>query len=183
MKKVLLTLVVAVVTLVGANAQFYGGGSFNLLSNSDEGMKSNISINSEVGYYINEKFDVGLDLGFSFTKRRDDRESSSWSIAPYARYSFFQLGKFEVIGKASTGFYNIDYDGVKSTAFTFNVSPILAYSLTEKVVLFTQLRCLSLNFTSSFHDGDHLNSSFNFGANTNNLINTENLQIGFIYKF
>ena len=182
MKKVLLILVVAVATFFSANAQVYVGGSLSFQSNTDIEPKSSFFINPEIGYYINQKFDVGLDFFFQTVKYQADVKGSSWGIAPYARYSFFQFGKFDVIGKGSVGFSFYDSSG-KSTNFNFLVSPILAYSLTEKIVLFTQLNCLSLSFVSGSPDGGESWSRFGFGASTNNLVNTSNLPIGFIYKF
>jgi len=183
MKKVLFTVALVVATFVSANAQFYLGGSLGVETNSNTNPKSSFSISPEIGYYINEKVDVGLDFTFLTSKSQSDAKYSGWEIAPYARYSFCQLGKFEVIGKASVGFGGVDYVGLKSTNFGFNISPILAYSLTKKVVLFTQLNCLSLNFTSISPDGGDSSTHFSFGANANNLVNTSNFPIGFIYKF
>ena len=180
MKKTLFSLFVVLIAIFSANAQFYAGGSLGFNSNSNVNPKSAFEISPEVGYYINEKFDIGLGLGFSKQKTQNDYEYTSWSVAPYARYSFYQLKNFEVIGKGSVAFSGTGNSG---TTIGVNISPILAYNLTEKIVLFTNLNCFSLNFTSYSPNKGSSTSKFGIETSTNNLINTRNLPIGLIYKF
>ena len=188
MKKVLLFVTLVVVTFVSANAQFYLGGTVGFESNSELNPKSSFWVFPEVGYYINKKFDVGLEFGFAKEHQQNDMKSSLWSIAPYARYSFYQFGKFETLIKGSVGFtyvdgyMQVDHPYGKTTDFRFHVSPILAYNLTEKIVLFTQLNCLSLTFALIKPEDSDYSHHFRFGA-SNSLINTSSLQIGFFYKF
>ena len=180
MKKTVFSLLVVLATLFSANAQFYAGGSLGITSSSNANPKSAFEISPEVGYYINEKFDIGLGLGFSKQKTQNDYEYTSWSVAPYARYSFYQLKNFEVIGKGSVAFSGTGNSG---TTIGVNISPILAYNLTEKIVLFTNLNCFSLNFTSFSPDSGESSSHFSFSTSTRGLLNTSNLPIGLIYKF
>jgi len=187
MRNVLLTVAFIVATFVSVNAQFYVGGSLGFESNSEINPKSSLWVFPEAGFYINEKFDVGLEFGLAKEKQQTDEKSSLWSITPYARYSFYQLGRFEAIIKGSMeftfvdGYIQAEYPYGKTTTYRFRVSPILAYNLTEKIVLFTQLNYLSFNFALFNHEGDY-SHHFRFGA-SNSLINTSNLPIGFFYKF
>ena len=135
MKKVLLSVTLVLVTFVSANAQFYLGGTVGFESNSELNPKSSFWVAPEAGYYINKKFDVGLEFGFAKGKQQNDVKSSLWSIASYARYSFYQLGKFEALIKGSVGFTYVDgyiqeeYPFGKTATFRFRVSPILAYNI------------------------------------------------------
>ncbi len=193
MKRVIFTLVLVATTILGANAQWYLGGSLGFKSNSEEtntDPKSGFGVVPEIGYYLNDKFDIGLDFGFSSFKNQNDKKGSSWAIAPYARYSFFQVGKFETLAKGSVFFGGTDgfmldntfYDR-KFTTFGVEVAPLLTYGLTDKVVLFSQLNFLKLNFASITPDGGDAGTSFGLGVDTNDVTNTGNIQIGFVYKF
>ncbi len=187
MKKVLLIVALALATFAGANAQWYAGGSLGFESNSDKSgidPKSGFSLAPEVGYYLTDKFDIGLDFGFVTGKNQSDDKFSYWIIAPYARYSFLQFGKFEVLGKGSLFFSGYDFDnGDKGTEFGINVAPIVAYNLTDNFVLFTELNFVSLNFTSVSPDGGDTYTQFGLGVDANGIANTGNIQIGMVYKF
>ncbi|MDR1679494.1 MAG: porin family protein [Prevotellaceae bacterium] len=191
MKKLLLTAALAVATMIGANAQIYVGGSLGFDSYNEESgsaLKNQFTISPEIGFYLSEKFDVGLDFSFSTEKYHNDAKGNSWAIAPYARYSFLQFGKFEVIGKAQIYFEGDKQEDpagneLKGTGFGLNVTPILAYNLTENWVLFTQLNCFALGFSSYTPDGGDAGTHFGLGLDANDLYNTNNLQVGFVYKF
>ena len=182
MRNVLFTVALVVATFVSANAQFYAGGSLGFESNSELNPKSSVWANPEIGYYINPKFDVGLEFGFATEKQQNDMETSYWIFLPYARYSFYQLGRFEVLVKGSAGFVHADNFTGKSTNYRMNVSPILAYNLTDKIVLFTQLNFMSFTFVLTDPEFGDTSHHFRFGA-SNSLVNTGNLSVGFYYKF
>ncbi len=205
MKKISLIAAIVLCFVFSASAQLYVGGAvgFNAHSSKDgngnkTGSTMAFGIMPEVGYYLTEKFDVGLDFGFGtmVTKNGNGDKISSanaWGIAPYARYSVFKIRGLEVIGKAALSFegttdktFNPE-DKTTTMNIGFNISPILAYNLTENWVLFTQLNCFALGFNSETEkaNGTKTGSDFTFGfnANANNLLNTNDIQIGFIYKF
>jgi hypothetical protein len=190
MKKVLLTVALTVATFVGANAQIYVGGALGFETNSDKTPldvsvnKSSFSLAPEVGYYLTDKFDIGLDLAFTTGKYQNDDKFTGWAIAPYARYSFFQFGKFELIGKGTIFFGGEDTDnGYKGTEFGVSVFPVLAYSLTDNVVLFSNLKFAGLNFTNTSPDEGDSYTHFGLGVNANSVVNTGDFEIGFVYKF
>ncbi len=213
MKKALLTVALAVATLVGANAQWFVGGGIGFNTNTakdgdgNQLYKSNeFTFTPEVGYSLTEKLDVGLDLSIGTEKTKEgadpEAKGSSWAVAPFAQYSFIEFGKFKVIGKASlsvggTSGYDIDAttgdielagdDKLKMMAFGLNITPSLHYVLSDKFTVFGNLNFLTLGFNSATvkYDGDKVGSltGFNFGVDANNLANTGNIQLGFVYKF
>ena len=183
MKKTLFSLLVVLAAIFSANAQFYAGGSLGITSNSDANPKSALEFSPEVGFYITKKFDVGLGLGFKTQTSQNNNEYTSWSFAPYARYSFYQFGKFETLVKGSFALGGNDNAGAKSAFAEFSVSPILAYNLTEEIVLFTNLNCFSLSLSTYAPEVGNSSSRFNFRTTTNGLLNTSNLPVGLIYKF
>ncbi len=212
MKKGLLTVALVIATIFGASAQVWIGGAAGFNSNSiknDDGNNilsaSEFSIIPEIGYSVNDKIGVGLTLGFGTegAKRRTNERisGSSFSIAPFVQYTALELGKFQLIGRATLGFdshtgYGFNEDGIveligddnsKLTSFGVNVTPFLHYVINDKFNVFGAMNFLSLNFASMSvkYDGEKLGSVnvFNFGVDANNVANTGALQIGFIYKF
>ena len=182
MRNVLLTVAFVLATFISANAQFYLGGSLSLENSYAGESKTSLWIQPTIGYYINNKFDVGVDFGFNAYNGPSETKLSMFFLEPYARYSFFQIGRFEVLAKGSAGLISLDNSTLKSTRFRLYASPILTYNLTDKIVLFTQLDFFSFSFALDFPKDGDLSYSFHLGA-SNNLVNTSNFPIGFYYKF
>ncbi len=209
MKKSIVAMAALLMAATAVNAQIYLGGSVGFGSTSikpetgDKGTSSNWNITPTVGYYLNDRFDIGLDLNLGSTTDKTPitgstnevkLTSSPWKVTPFARYSFFQVGKFEAIAKLAVDFgggktereYSTTPDANTSTKYTkwgINLSPVLAWSLTDNVVLYTTSDILTLGYNSTkVKDGDKT-SSFGLKANAGGVANTSNIQIGFIYKF
>ena len=117
MKKIILTALVAVASL-SANAQVWLGGSlgFNYDKQSVKhgGSSSNttFSIAPEIGYSLNDKWDLALALNESLISVKDGDTMNSFTINPYARYTYYTTGKvgFFVDLGFSVGTTNLAYD-------------------------------------------------------------------------
>lgn len=211
MKKFILSL--AAVTLVTVlNAQVFVGGSVGF--NSTQGANKidqnetkdntsrSYSFSPMVGYSVNEKVAVGLELSIAGSYDNDNRDQATiekgfgWGVSPFARYYFLNFNKFSVYGQANFTIAggtsketheNTTTNGPTVSLVGLNIAPALQYSFNERIGLFANLNFLSIgyNFSSTKTKSDLIGdvkataSSFNFGANTSNLINTENFQIGF----
>ena len=102
MKKVLLTFVLAVVTVIAANAQIYVGGSLIGWQNKiNDKNATAFTITPEVGYTINNHWGVGVMLTGQYLKSKDllnsaavnyDATFTAWGINPYARFTFASKG-------------------------------------------------------------------------------------------
>ncbi|MDR0863457.1 MAG: hypothetical protein LBO74_00815 [Candidatus Symbiothrix sp.] len=201
MKKTVLIMFVAFLGLAYANAQTYVGGSLGIGSTTNKpksGEKtttSSFSFNPEVGYSLDEKSDIGIELLFG-TKKEGKAKTSAYGASPYFRYSIAEFGQFAILGKASLYVLgdkskaNSSADELKSTAFGLGVTPILAYNLSDRIVLLANLNFLGLNFNqTSRKSGDYdLGTSTNFGLgiDTDDIVNiggNEGITIGFAYKF
>lgn len=144
MKRILITLVTLCVALT-ANAQFYLGGSFRAVNNTDA-PSSSFSFAPELGYNINESFSIGSGFGF-YTSRTGDHRSSSFSFSPYARYTFAELGPI-----------NFFIDGaVKLTtrkggdgSWEIGLYPGIALPLTDSFSFVAHMGQLSFNSASVF---------------------------------
>ncbi|MBQ0158679.1 MAG: outer membrane beta-barrel protein [Bacteroidales bacterium] len=135
---------------LGANAQIWMGGSLGLglfKYNDADKTQTTFSIKPEIGYTLNEKWDLGIGLGFSSISNMDCEKGESQTkivVAPYARYTFAQTGKvgFFVDGGVDFGFINDKYDeGEKESTSDFWVGlrPGLKYAASDKVSIVAHL--------------------------------------------
>lgn len=200
MKKILLVLSL-VFAAMAVNAQVYVGGSLDYSSETekdDNGDKlssiSNFTFAPRIGYSLSDVFSVGLGFSIGSSTQKaflagdeiGEAKGSSWAVAPFARYTVAEFGKFSVLGEGAIFFAGAkDAAEVKSSAFGISVKPILAFEASDNISLEAGLNFLNLGFSSEKEntDSDASTSNFDFGADSNDLMNTSNIQIGFIYKF
>jgi hypothetical protein len=195
MKKVTLIMFVAVCGILSANAQFYLGGSLNFSNqvSKPEGKekvtKSEFSIAPEIGYSVNQDFDLGLSFGLTNAKDEKKAKTSGWAVSPYARYSFVEFGKFSVWGSGALFFGENKIDNLKfkATNFGLAISPVLKCTLSDRFDLISNLNFLNIGFVQSTEkvDGKKQGTNTNFGlnVNTNDVATLGKVSIGFIYKF
>ena len=176
---------------ISTNAQLYMGARFDIIAeqiNNDAGdkktSKASIGMYADLGYHITAKMDIGAEyggtLGFTKNHTSDTKDNTAnWLFSPYLRYSVFQKGNFELLGKGS-----FILEGSKTYYLVgIQVVPVIAYHLNDHIALQTNLNFF--NFGVSFNkikDGD-ARTYFNLGGNSSNVVNLGNLTIGFIYKF
>lgn len=190
MKK-LLVIVSLVFVGMAANAQVYMGGSFNFSGNQVKDVDGNlkttdltISLFPEIGYYLTDKVDIGLDLGIGSTINKNHSSdvkttTTNWLFSPYIRFSVIQAGDFEFIGKASAY-----VEGNKNyTSFGVQLVPIVVYNLNDHIAMHANLNFLSIGSSYSKVKDGNSTTSFNMGFNANNLATIGTLTIGFIFKF
>jgi hypothetical protein len=220
MKKLFITIALALATAVACNAQYFVGGSLGLSTHSSKTeidgygtVKSpstfGFSITPKVGYYLNPKVAVGLSASFGYsdstiytTTPKTEVKTYSWSVSPFARYSFLQFGKFSVLAEATVGINGSSLktketstvDGISTFGYGVNVAPILSYDISKKFSLETKLNFLALGFnytktktpaeiSATGTEQNVKESDFGFGVNSNNLVTVGDITIGAIYKF
>lgn len=172
MKKFILTAIVAVIA-VSANAQMWIGGEIglNTVKTSFDGTElsknSNVKVLPEIGYSLNENWDVAVCLGYEHAEGTQIAGvkvncANSFAINPYARYTYAKVGdlKFFVDGGFTYGF--VHEQGVDDNLNLWNVGlkPGLAYSLSPKTTLVAHVGDLSYSFAKT---GDLKVNSFNLG--------------------
>lgn len=139
MKK-LLTLVAVMALALGANAQYYVGGSLGFTSSKmDNGGAdqdgSSFKLMPEIGYQLDKDMAIGVQLGYSSGYaafgsltvtdikgmmnnavsmyadiNNDDMKLKSFTLAPYIRYTMMEMGKLSVFVEGSVGYTNITTD-------------------------------------------------------------------------
>ncbi len=206
-----LLITALVLVFTNTNAQLFVGGSMGINTSGGKHDNGNtetdkpssfaFSFNPKMGYFISEKFAVGAELYFGFTKENDNlatetiEKSTTIGIAPFARYYIFKINKFSVFGIGSLGISNTSYEvkfngnvvsEPKTFNIGFNVRPGLSYDLTEKFSLETTLNFLNFGYIYSRtkeDDTKDTSSNFSFNVGMDNVTTIGNITIGAIYHF
>jgi len=122
MKKIILSIVIALSSITAVYAQFYIGGSLDLKVGSqsikqlDEPANTSYSfgLSPEIGYSINKKMDIGLSFGLETSSSKSTgmgldsngnwvsytnaSNTKSFQISPYFRYSLVKWKRFNLLG-------------------------------------------------------------------------------------
>lgn len=195
MKKSLLGLLLAVAMAVPALAQgMWVGGSvgYNSASIKDGGNTTTWQIVPELGFNLNEKWDLGLDLGYesSNSKAYTYRGVSviaadgmkKMSAAIFVRYNAFSIGSVNVIAKGSIGYENAKFsDGSKDASLDsicVSIVPVVSYSINDKWSIDATLNFAELSFANVTGDVDADVQNFGFNLNDGSIAN-----IGLSYHF
>jgi len=160
---------VAVATTMNAQTWIGGelGFSTSHTHSAGEGIypsKTNITVKPEIGYNLNDKFAVAIALGYEYnshvsvsgilggandvwdknssnTTTTDARNANTWSINPYVRYTAIKAGNFSVFvdGGIAYATTHIRKVGDNTNAFGVNITPGIAYAVSDKVSLVAHL--------------------------------------------
>lgn len=181
MKKVFLTSVVAMMSVV-ASAQMWMGGAVGFgIEDPDVGDKiTTVTIAPEVGYTLNEKWDIAAAFNYSYEKQGDIK-NTGWAIEPYARYTFAEVGiaKFFVEGAVAYGSEEetmVDVNTGKTTKadgwqFSIGVRPGIKVDVNDNLAVVTKLGLLGYK-----HVND-IGKEFGFNVNANAI------SLGLVWKF
>ena len=188
MKKMILTALVAVASLA-ANAQVWVGGEvgFSATKTSIDGNKkgaaARFNLLPEIGYSINDKFDIALTIGLSHANANgdyfegsknfdtfggiyDDVNRNAFTINPYVRYKFANAGDFTFFVDGGFSYTMIHYSGADDNGnqWAIGFKPGIAYSLTDKVSLVAHVGDLGYSF---YKCGDTKSNAFDMGISNN----------------
>lgn len=184
MKKLLMTLLVAVFSLT-ASAQFYVGGQAGFWRNSDAN-HTNFTLRPEFGYQINDKWDIGMGFGFShdyngysvevgdLEVELDHVKVNGITFDPYARWSFAKLGPVHFFLDMGFGIntYKVkadgDYESDAQVGWRIGVQPGMRVAIAKHLDFVAHVGFLGYQeaddgFCSYGEDG------FGFNVNGNNL--------------
>lgn len=173
MKKIILAAFVAVASLT-ANAQVWVGGELGLGTSktTDDGtqtIKSNYAIIiPEIGYKINDKFDVAVAIGLNHSDIQGAEKtrtyvSNSFKLNPYVRYSFCKAGNFTFFVDGGFAYENVyeNDEPNKQNNWEIAIKPGFSYSLSDKVSLVAHVGNLAYTFSKQ---GDVKTNSFDLGV-------------------
>ena len=199
MKKIFLSLAV-VATSIAAQAQegfgfsegdilLEGSLQFNSQKNSfdDNGTESSYKESStlftpKAGYFINDQFALGIELGigaakgiYTFGSTEDEEKSNAFYAGVFGRYYFLELGeRFKTYSEVGVGMMNTKYTDdlgavTKTSGFGAGLGLGVNYFLTPKIAINFELTDL-LHF-STVKDKDTDVKTNEFGVNINQINN------------
>ena len=182
MKKFIVSVLAFAAMAFSANAQLYVGGLVGLDLNAPKASTSfSFFLSPEVGYNFSDKFAAGVALSINpqvTSSEGTSNSSFSWSIQPYARFKFLNIGKVRFFGDAGIALgtvgYSYKYENTTHTndaLFQWRVGfyPGIAYDINKKWSVVTHLAGISYGGTKN-------NNAFDL-----NLLH--NVSIGFYYSF
>ncbi len=163
MKKTLFAIALAMIATVGSAQVFVGGGLGLSSSKYTDAEHSSTSFNlsPEAGYVLDDVWSFGLPISLDFSKTASakawDREgTTTWNIAPYARYTFFKSGIVSCFVDGILGFSGVtDSD----TNVSLAVAPGIAVSVTDNINLVTRLG--SLGWNNQYGNGSYIGLNAN----------------------
>ena len=225
MKRAIIAVIVTFATATMSNAQVLLGGNFglDLTGGKDEnfwtagGIHSNLeksstisfSFSPRVGFYLNDNFALGLQVGFNYWNRTtpkmrlgaiDDliETSFGWQVGTFVRHNVLKVNNFSILLEGSLGIGGAQSKSEQGTVIngnpisTFSVSmiPVLSYSLKDWLSIESNLDFLKLGFlsvTEKNADDKSIKSTdnsfgFSFNNGTNSII-SDILNISLIFKF
>lgn len=144
-----------------ASAQLYVGGGLGY-SKEEVGNKKTTewSIRPEVGYTLNDNWSFGVALGYS--DKKDVK--SSFSVNPYARYTFLRAGALSVFADGAVEVERVKPDaGDSSTGWGIAVKPGVAYAINENFSVVAHIGALG------YRDRDNDEKSYGLDLDASDL--------------
>ncbi len=196
MKKLLLTSLVAVFAASGAQAADYFVGGSAALS-MDNTHSKNFMVAPEVGWIYNEKWDLGVRVGFDYSHNLDVAALNAeiddvymYGAGVFARYNVAEFGGVKLLlkGGVDANFVTLSEADHTETAKMLGayVVPMITYDISDAFTLYAELNFAGLNASYVFENTElGLEDGWSIGAyaDSADVANTSDFQIGFLYKF
>ena len=179
MKKLFLTLVVAIMS-VTAGAQVYVGGEASLWRNWDEN-ETQFTLAPEIGYTLSDDWSIGTTIGYIHNYDKGVK-TNGFQIAPYARYTFARTGivSFFLDGGFDFATYKAKANGHSSDALNawgIGIKPGVKVSVAKDIDFIAHVGFLG------YRDHD---DELKLPATSKGLgfsLKSTDLQFGLIYNF
>ena len=149
-----------------SSAQVFVGGSLGFESVKDKNAEHSttaFNFSPEVGYVINDAWCVGLPVGIGFAKTAAEKAinakgTTTWSVEPYGRWTFFKSGVLSLFVDGVLGFSgatgSLGYGEFQTgTNVAIFVAPGVALSITDNISLVSRLG--SLGWNNQFGNGSY----------------------------
>lgn len=124
------------------DARTFVGGALTYWNNQEDHSHT-FNFYPEVGRLFNETWGVGVMLGFGKEKESDGTKTTSYKIAPFARYYYVHKGPFNLFMDGGVGYsYRKTSESTeKRNGYEIGVRPGACVDLTEGLCL-----CLRMGF-------------------------------------
>ncbi len=179
MKKIVLMFMMVFVA-ISASAQVYVGGSFGISSNkveaSDEEVKTTtFKILPEIGYELDENWSIGTVIGYEYQKS-GDLKLNTFTVAPYARYSFLNSDLVRLFADGGFGFSTSKVKGYDAlNSWNIGIRPGIAVKLSDHFSLIAKYGFFGYSKNETVGGGEVKNFGLSF--------DTDELNFGFHYIF
>ncbi len=152
-----------------ASAQVYVGGGlgFSKISDGDNDATA-FEILPEVGYQLNDKWAVAVQLGY-INAEVGETETSTFTIAPYARYTIATWNKVNLFADGQIQYVHTDVDDLKTNAWGLGILPGIKVDITDNLSLVSRIELLSYASAKADVDGAESVNTFTFNMNTTDL--------------
>lgn len=136
MKKLLMTLTVAIMA-ISANAQVYVGGGFGVASTSVDGGDdvTTYKFVPEVGYAFNNEWAAGVAFGWEGA----DKGEKIVSVNPYVRWTFVRSGIVSAFVDGSFEYAHYYGEGNDADGIALGLKPGLAVNMTKHLSFVTHV--------------------------------------------
>ena len=160
MKKLLL-IVIAVIMAISASAQerkvYLGFGGIQMIGDISMPVPvlftgftqykrgdytyTGLGIVPEIGYFISNRFAVGLGLGVSYKTYKyegeEDYKRTSWGVNPYVRYYAVKTERFGLYLQGGGCFVSSKYDGDDKAdeMFYAGIRPGVSYNISDRFAI------------------------------------------------
>lgn len=176
MRKFVLVIAVMLGVVAAQAQEMYLGGGISLWRDTDAD-RTSFSITPDFGYNLNENWAVGGELALAFRGAGDhgNPKSTSFAIAPYARYSFYENKIVRLFLDMGLGISTSKVEhSDRVNGFEIGLKPGLAIKLNEHLSFVTRIGF------AGYRDDYHRNMGENgFGV----TVDGENISIGIDYEF
>ena len=139
MTKLLMTLAfLAVATTMSAQVSIGGEVGLGTSHTKQTGSSDNtFFIRPEVEYGFNKKFSVGLALGYEYEGKTGGEHVNTWSIQPFVRRTFLEVGAFSAFVDGALDFSTSHTRQYKKNTNSIGafIRPGICYSLTKHISL------------------------------------------------
>jgi hypothetical protein len=186
MRRLFLAAAILVASVTVTKAQFYVGGGLDFWYETSENAPGYIlfGISPDMGYSFNNRWAVGLVIGFDFIKYRQnvanvygDNLFINFYAEPYARFNYFSKEKVKLFLDGAIG---ISTGNHNDFGFQVIVRPGIAFDLTEHFKLVG-------TFGTFGYRHDYRSANYGrYGSGTTNgfgLHLSNSLGLGFYYSF
>jgi len=154
MKKIVMLLFVVCAAMT-VSAQVYMGGTAGFWRNDkDDADETAFAIAPEIGYNFNEKWAIGSELGYVYSKNVNaSGKENTFFIAPYARYTYCETGIVRLFLDGGFGIGSTKIgDGDRETGFEIGIKPGVAIKLNDTFSLITKVGFLG--YRDDYYVGD-----------------------------
>lgn len=167
MKSIKTLLIVSILLTTVSNAQITKSnwmvGGTAIFTNSKSldkdgeitGSGNGIQVNPNIGYFVYDKFAIGLSASFGYGKTSGAPSNTSYGASPFVRYYFLKPEKLiNILAEASYG-YSIskiqgNSDSFDSRGYRLKAGPVLYFNSSVGLEF-------TLNYNSSNSDGNTYN--------------------------